>query len=95
MLGHESESRLKAFLVAVGDGERSLEGARQRLCLIRDFSPHAAFQRIDRDGSGYISSHELVAYLREHGNIAATEGECYRLVRFFDSDEDGRLSFQE
>lgn len=76
----------------VGEGERSLESARQRLCLIRDFSPHAAFQRIDRDSSGYITSHELALYLRDQGS-AASEGECYRLVRFFDSDEDGRLSF--
>ena len=79
----------------MGEGERGLEGARQRLCLIRDFSPHAAFQRVDRDGSGYLSSHELVAYLRDQGNCHASEGELYRLVRFFDSDEDGRLSFQE
>ena len=51
MLGYESERRLKNLLVAVGDGERDLEGARQRLCSIRDFAPHSAFQRLDRDYS--------------------------------------------
>jgi hypothetical protein len=51
MLGYESERRLKNLLVAVGDGERDLEAARQRLCSIRDFAPHAAFQRLDRDYS--------------------------------------------
>ena len=95
MLGYETETRLKNFLVAVGDGERNLEAARQRLCTIRDFAPHSAFQRFDRDGNAAICSHELVAFLRDHGNYTATEGECHRLVRFFDSDEDGRLSFQE
>ena len=47
MLGHQSEKRLTGLLVAVGEGERSLEVARQRLCSIRDFSTHAGFQRID------------------------------------------------
>lgn len=95
MLGYESENRLKNLLVAVGDGERTLEAARQRLCNIRDFAPHSAFQRIDRDGNAYVSSCELLQYLRDHRNFTASESECYRLVRFFDSDEDGRLSFNE
>jgi hypothetical protein len=43
MLGYESERRLKNFLVAIGDGEKILELARQRLCEIRDFSLDAAF----------------------------------------------------
>lgn len=43
MLGYESESRLKNLLVAVGDGERGLEAARQRLSTIRDFAPHSGF----------------------------------------------------
>ena len=34
-------------------------------------------------------------FIRDHGNFAATESECYRLVKFFDSDEDGRLSFND
>jgi hypothetical protein len=95
MLGYETETRLKNFLVAVGDGERNLESARQRLCTIRDFAPHSAFQRVDRDGSQFVCARELVAFLRDHGNYTATDGECNRLVRFFDSDEDGRLAFNE
>ena len=95
MLGYESENRLKNLLVAVGDGERTLEAARARLCSIRDFAPHSAFQRIDRDENGYVSSYELLNYLKDHRNFSTTEGETYRLVKFFDSDEDGRLSFQE
>ncbi len=95
MLGYESENRLKNLLVAVGDGERTLEAARQRLCSIRDFAPHAAFQRVDRDASCFIDSHELLNYLKDHRNFGTSESECHRLVKFFDSDEDGKLSFQE
>lgn len=80
MLGFESETRLKTFLVAVGDGERDLEGARQRLCAIRDFIPKTAFQRMDRDENGFVTSFELLNFLRDHRNNTATEAECYRLI---------------
>lgn len=59
MLGYESEKRLKALLVAIGDAEGQLERARQRLCEIRDFAPSAAFQRLDRDSNEYITSYEI------------------------------------
>ena len=95
MLGYESERRLKNFLVAVGDGERQLEGARSRLCTIRDFAPHAAFQRMDRDYSGSVSSREIVNFLRDNSVYHVSESEAYSLVQFFDSNGNGRLSFQE
>ena len=94
-LGYESERRLKDLLVAVGAGEMGLELARQRLCSIRDFAPHSAFQRFDRDCNAFVSSLEVLNYLRDQRNFSTSESETYRLVRFFDSDEDGRLSFQE
>ena len=94
-LGFESERRLKELLVAVGSGEMALESARQRLCNIRDFAPHSAFQRFDRDCNGHVTSLEVLNYLRDQRNFGTSESETYRLVRFFDSDEDGRLSFQE
>ena len=95
MLGYETERRLKNFLVAIGDGEALLERARQRLCEIRDFSPESAFQRLDRDGNLYISSFEILNFLRDNRVYTATEAECFRLVKFFDSDEDGRLSLSD
>ena len=95
MLGFESENRLKNLLVAVGEGERTLEASRSRLCTIRDFAPHSAFQRIDRDANCFVDSFELLNFLKDHRNFSTSESECYRLVKFFDSDEDGRLSFQE
>jgi len=94
MLGYETERRLKNLLVAIGDGEQILERSRQRLCEIRDFAPESAFQRIDRDANNHISSFEILTYLREN-RVYTTEAECYRLVKFFDSDEDGRLSLQD
>ena len=95
MIGFETERRLKNFLVAIGDGENILERARQRLCEIRDFSPESAFQRIDRDSNFYLTSFEILNFLRDNKVYNVTEAECFRLVKFFDSDEDGRLSLQE
>ncbi len=93
MLGYESERRLKNFLVAVGDGERQLEGARSRLCSIRDFAPHSAFQRMDRDYSGSVTSREITNFLRDNSVYHVSESEAYTLVQFFDSNGNGRLGF--
>ena len=65
MLGYESEQRLKKLLVAVGDGEQSLEASRQRLCQIRDFSPQSAFQRMDRSSKNYVQSYDILNFLRD------------------------------
>lgn len=85
----------KNLLVAVGDGERGLEAARQSLCSIRDFAPHSAFERIDRDFSGVVSALEIVNYMRDNGIYHVAEGEAFSLVEFFDSDGNKRLQFQE
>jgi Ca2+-binding EF-hand superfamily protein len=95
MLGYESERRLTNLLVAVGDGERDLEGARQRLCSIRDFATHSAFERIDRDVTGSITSIELINFLRDNSVYHVAESEMYNLVCFFDSDGNRRLQYQE
>ena len=95
MLGYATQRILKDFLVAVGDGERQLEGARSRLCMIRDFAPRAAFERMDRNASGNVSSREFVDFLRSQGVYHITESEAYQLVSFFDNNGNGSLSLDE
>jgi len=95
MLGFESERRLKNLMVAVGDGERDLEAARTRLCAIPDFSLHAAFERVDRNASAAIQSFELTNFLRENHVFHVADGEALELVKFFDSDGNARLTYQE
>jgi hypothetical protein len=48
MISAETEIKLRDFLVAVGDGERAVEAARQKLCLIEDYEPKLAFQRLSQ-----------------------------------------------
>ena len=93
MLGYESERRLKDFFVAVGDGERSLEAARARLCSINDFAPRSAFERMDRNMSGSLSSGEICNFLRDNGVYHISDSEASSLIEFFDSDGNRRLEF--
>lgn len=95
MLGFESERRLKNLLVAVCEGERDIEVARQRLCSIVDFALHSAFQRVDRSCSANISSHEIVNFLRDNACYHVSESEALQLLQFFDCDGTNRLSYQE
>ena len=95
MLSYETERRLKDYLVAVGDGESRLEFKRQTLAQHYAFQPYDAFQRLDRDRNSYVSSYELSTFLRDNRVYTVSESECQKLVKFFDSDEDGRLSYTD
>jgi len=95
MLGYESERRLKNILIALGDAERELEAARQRLCNIHDFAPLSLFERVDRDGNGVLSSGEIIDFLRSNQVFHVSDSEAYSLVQFFDNDGNGKLSYQE
>lgn len=77
MLGLVSEGKLANFLVAVGSGERTNEYARSSLCSISDFAPRAAFERIDRDSSGQISSSEMCNFLRDNGVYHVADSEAH------------------
>jgi len=95
MLTLESERRLKNVLVAIGDGERSLESSRQSLCRIADFAPLSAHERLDRDATGNLSSQEILAFLRDNGISHVLESEARDLIAFFDNNGSGRLSSSE
>lgn len=38
---------------------------------------------------------EILNFLRDNGEHTVTEAECYFVVKFFDSDEDGRLNYAD
>lgn len=95
MLSYETESRLKNYLVAVGEGELQLETLRQRLCQICDFSPCMAFQRIDRGAYDQVTALDLYNFFRDHCVHSVSEGDLARIVKFFDNNEDSRLSLNE
>ena len=95
MLSYETERRLKDLLAAVGEGESRLEYKRQSLAQHYAFQPYDAFQRLDRDRNDYITPFELLNFLRDNRIWNVNEAECYKLLKYFDSDEDSRLSFAD
>ena len=38
---------------------------------------------------------DMVYFLRENGVTDIYEGDCYYLIKFFDSDEDGKLHYPD
>lgn len=57
--------------------------------------PYSIFQRIDRGEDSFITSVEILNFLRDNGIHNITEADCYYLVKFFDSDVDGRLNYPD
>jgi len=55
----------------------------------------AAFQRIDTDGSGYLEIEEIEALLTEVYNETPPSFEVTTFLEFFDSNNDGRISWEE
>ena len=51
--------------------------------------------RLDRDANDHISSFEILNFLRDNREYTISEKECNNLVQFFDSDSDGKLSYNE
>jgi Ca2+-binding EF-hand superfamily protein len=49
---------------------------------------------MDSDGIGAVNIFEIINFLREH-EVNFTETELYMSIRQYDSDGDGKLSFEE
>ncbi len=55
----------------------------------------AAFQKVDKDGSGYITSNEVEQLLYETYGYPALEDEVKMFMEDFDANHDGKVSFEE
>ena len=86
MLGFESERRLLALLDNIRECEVTQERRRQRLCLIRDFSPYSAFMRVDRDANEWVSPLELLNFMRDNQEYTVSLSDCFELCKYYDSD---------
>ena len=94
MLGYDSTRLLKTAMESISEVEMVVECHRQALCSIPAFAPYSAFCRIDRSARECIEASDIAAFLKDNGSTV-TIGDCARLVRFFDSDEDGILSYSD
>lgn len=94
-LSHDTKLKLKDLFVCLAHEEVKIEKLRQVLASIPDFEPYAAFKRIDRLSTGYLTCKTICKYLRENGYRELEKEDITGLVRYFDSDEDMKLSFHE
>ena len=94
MISYETKKKLADFLLASSDGERQIEIVRQILAEQKDFEPYAAFRRLDRLRKAALSSADLVNFLADN-SVYYTERQLRPVVRHYDQDGDGMLSYNE
>lgn len=95
MLSVETKARLMSLLVAIAEGEISIEKQRKALGKLVKFEPYSAFQRIDRRRTGFIDSLDILNFLRDNDFTEETEADTYYLMKFFDVDDDEKLNYTE
>jgi Ca2+-binding EF-hand superfamily protein len=94
-ISYETKLKLKDLFVCLAEEEVRIERLRQVLASIPEFEPYAAFKRIDRTSSGILTSKSICRYLRENGYRELENEDVEYLVRYFDQDDDMKLSFHE
>jgi Ca2+-binding EF-hand superfamily protein len=82
------------LLISISEEEKNIEILRQVLSEQVLFEPYAAFQRLDRNRQGYITSTDVLEYLAKN-EIFHGERFVRNYVDQYDIDDDGRLSFSE
>ena len=86
---------LKKLLLKIARRELDIELKRQFLASNEQMEPYSMFLRIDRNQDGFITPMEILNFIRDNNVHDMTEADCYYLVKFFDSDEDGRLHYPD
>lgn len=94
-ISYETKLKLKDLFVCLSEEETKIERLRQVLASIPEFEPYAAFKRIDRLSTGSLTCKTVCRYLRENGYRELESEDIVYLVRYFDQDEDMKLSFHE
>ena len=94
MLSHHTAHQFKDFLLAVGNGELSVENLRQQLAHNREFEAFSVFVRLDRAQDGVLDAHDIADFLRGNGHSYGL-ADVTHLVRYFDIDGDGALNYTE
>lgn len=64
MLSPNTEERLARLIMTISEEEKATEVVRQMLGKQPAFEPYAAFQRLDSRCEGYLTSTDLVNFLR-------------------------------
>lgn len=64
------------------------------MALLRDFEPTQAFNEVDINKDGQLDSSDIVQFMRNNYN-KLTLNEAEMIIKEYDADADGILSFDE
>lgn len=87
----------------IADLELNVELYRQKLAMLYDFEPFAAFKRLDTDDDGYIYTMDFYNFMSSRDNVNSnvqsssrwTVKDCQLMMQFYDLDASGMLSYSE
>jgi Ca2+-binding EF-hand superfamily protein len=68
---------------------------RQFLVSNEFFDLYSAFNRLDRNQDGFITPLDILNFFRDNGVTSVNEANCYFMIKYFDSDMDGKLHFSD
>lgn len=94
-LSLKAQELMSELLVTYIEYEEKIEVLRQFLCSNELFDLYSAFNRIDRTRDGFITPMKLINFMRDNGVTTITESQCYFMIKYFDSDLDGKLHFPD
>jgi len=95
MISYDTKLKIKEIFLCLAEEELAIEKLRQMLASIKDFEPYAAFKRIDRDDTGFVTSKKLCLFVKENGFRELNKEDLALLVKYFDQDGDMKLSYHE
>lgn len=94
MVSKATQWRLAQMLAGLAAHQRDLVALRVSLTEHRPFNAYEAFRLLDRRGTGSVDSRDILTFLlRNH--LRSSPFEAYLLLRRFDSDQDGRMTYQD
>ena len=94
--GQKDAALLDAIAQARTQGTKRFLKRHQELTAAEREDARANFDRIDKDGSGYLDVNEIRLALLEMNDIAVPSlRDCQARLRLFDSDGNGELDFDE
>lgn len=70
-----------------------MERQRKSLAKLINFEPNSAFQRINRNKDGKITSLEILNFLRSNNFEDATEADTASIVKYFSGHDSGYLDY--
>lgn len=94
MFGFETRKTIQKFFNTLFQTESIVEGIRQRLNKRPLFDIYDAFKALDTNDNGFITIDEFKEVLLDHG-LFATENELLNLIKRFDKNQDGKVSYSE